>query len=68
MTPSDFRDTIRKLDLTETSCADFLNVGRRTIVRWVRDGNIPYSVSALLRLMVLLGIRPRELPKMIDDD
>lgn len=67
MTPSEFREAIASLDLDQTEAAKFLKVGRRTAVRWAVNGRIPFAVGALLRLMKRLGIRPRDLPKMIDD-
>lgn len=52
MKPEELRDIITSLKLTQTSMADTIGVGHRTLRHWLGGtSEIPTPVAILLRLM-----------------
>ncbi len=58
MSPQQFRDTLRRLRLSQVEASRRLGVNERTVRRWVAgDSRIPESVALLLQSW--LRTRPR---------
>jgi DNA-binding transcriptional regulator YiaG len=61
MTPTQYAAAIEKLGLSQRSAGQFLGVDERQSRRWIAgDARIPESVAKLLRLMIKLGLDPKD--------
>jgi predicted transcriptional regulator len=61
MTPTEFRDTIAQLGLSQQRAGKWLGVSKRQVQRYAYgERTIPLSFTKLLRLMLKLGLRPDE--------
>ena len=59
MTPTQYKATISRLDLTQVGAARFLGVDERTSRRWIAgERPIPEPVSRFLRFLVAAKITP----------
>ena len=53
MTPQEYRQAIKQLDLTQKLASELLGVNPRTSRRWIAgDSEIPKSVEMLLEMLV----------------
>lgn len=53
MTPTQFRDALRRLAVSQRRSASLFGVGERTPRRWASgDAEVPEAVAILLRLML----------------
>lgn len=61
MTPKQFRDALKRLDMTQQAAARFLDVDERTVRRWVADDvAIPETVAKLLRVMIRFELQAND--------
>jgi hypothetical protein len=60
LTAAQYRTALDRLGLTQADAARFLGVGGRTSRRWASEGGIPPAIALLLRLMIRLGLRPKD--------
>ncbi len=61
MTPTEYRDTIAALGLSQVKAARLLGVGERTSRRWaLGEQPVPRAAALALRLMVDQGITAEE--------
>ena len=58
MTPTQFREAIAKLGLSQEAAGVFMGRSERQGQRWANGDPIPESVAKLLRLMVRLKLNP----------
>ncbi len=65
MTANQFRDVIRRLELSQVGAARLLMVDDRTARRWARDGNVPGPSAALLRLLDAGRVEVGELARLM---
>ncbi len=62
MTPTQYREAIARLGLTQVAAGEFLIGNPRTSRRWASgDSPVPRSVALLLRLMIEHDIKPDDL-------
>ena len=53
MTPQEYRQAIKQLDLTQKLASELLGVNPRTSRRWIAgDSEIPKSVELLLEILL----------------
>ena len=69
MTPTQLRDTLARLGLTQTGAARLLGVDERTMRRWCAEEGtpqhrrMPEPAARLLRLLAAqMGVMPQETP------
>ena len=69
MTPTQLRDTLARLGLTQTGAARLLGVDERTMRRWCAEEGtpqhrrMPEPAARLLRLLAAqMGVTPQETP------
>jgi hypothetical protein len=61
MTPSQYRQAIARLGLTQVAAGEFLIGNPRTSRRWaLGESPVPRSVALLLRLMIEHDIKPED--------
>ncbi len=61
MTPTQYRDAIARLGLSQVAAGNLLCGNPRTSRRWASgESPIPQAVALLLRLMVRLKINPED--------
>lgn len=64
ITPRQYENAIKKLDLSQRSSAAFLGYDERQIRKWVAgEARIPHPVAMLLRLMIELQLTPAQVVK-----
>lgn len=59
-TDSPYQKMIEKLGLSQATAAEFLGVSVRTSHGWANGAVIPVAVSLLLRLMLRLELKPKD--------
>jgi hypothetical protein len=59
VTPNQYRAAIERLGLSQRAAGPFFGVDERTSRRWASDGP-PEAVAKLLRLMIKLGLGPKD--------
>jgi len=65
MKPKEYREHLDALGMTITSARHMLKSGERTVRRFASgEAHIPFSVEALLRVMVKYKITPAEILKL----
>jgi len=65
MTPTQFRDAIDKVGLSQVGTARLLGTDPRTARRWaLGESDIPDSVAILLRLLVTKKITTKDIEKV----
>jgi hypothetical protein len=61
MTPKQYADAIARIGLSQRAAGAFLGVDERQSRRWIAgDSAIPESVAKLLRLMIRLNLKPKD--------
>jgi hypothetical protein len=59
VTPNQYRSSLEALGLSQLSAAEFLGIGQRTSRSYaLGESPVPEAVAKLLRLMVMLQIKP----------
>ena len=61
MTANQFNAALAALDLTQAEAAKFLGISIRTSHGYANGNPIPEGYAKLLRLMVKLGLKPKDL-------
>lgn len=66
MAPDEFRETLRRLELTQAALAHLLDLNRKTVQRWAGGETepIPPAVVLLLRLMIRYRISPQRMERL----
>ena len=60
MTPDDYKEALRRLDLSQAGAARLFRVNDRTSRRWASgEQEVPKAVEIALRLMVRFHIDPK---------
>jgi hypothetical protein len=66
MTPTEYRDALKSLGLTQSGAGPFLGVDPVTSRRWASGkAAVPGSVSKLLRLMVVMKLTPEKVEEWL---
>lgn len=61
VTPTQYRDAISRLGLSQVEAAHFLGLSVRTSHGYANDQPVPRAIALLLRLMIDWQIDPRDL-------
>ncbi len=68
MTPDEYREILKRLDLTQVGAATFLGVNGVTSRRWATGkAEIPQSAAMLLRLMVAMKLTPQKVQEWLSE-
>jgi hypothetical protein len=62
MTPAQFKRAIAQVGLSQQRAGVFMGRSGRQGQRWAAGDPIPASVAKLLRLMVALNLKPKDVP------
>lgn len=68
MTPTDYRNALAALNLSQVSAASLFGVNDRTSRRWaIGEQDVPQAVALCLRLMLAHSITPELARKMMEE-
>jgi len=62
------RDALQAINMNQGGCARFAGLDERTVRRWVSEQDnvdIPLPVQMLLRLMVVLDLKPNQVRRLV---
>ena len=60
MTAAQYRKHIEQLGMTQRGAARFFGINDRTSRRFALEGEVPFVIELLLRVMVKYGVAPDE--------
>ena len=64
MTPTQYREAIKALGLSQERAGDWLGIGKRTSQNYaLGESRIPEPVAKLLRIMIELKLNPDDVEK-----
>lgn len=68
MGPTEYRETIARLGLSQVQAASFLGVDERTSRRWASgDREIPLSAARFLSFLDLANIKPKRVLRVLEE-
>ena len=66
MTANEYREALAALGMTQVGAAKVLGIGERTSRRFALDGDVPWYIEMLLKVMVEKGVPVREIIRASD--
>lgn len=66
MTPADYKTCLRRLGLTQSRAAKFLDKSVRTCNGYANGSKIPKDISLLLCIMVEMKLSPADVNLIVD--
>lgn len=66
MTPTEYRDALSALNLSQVGAARLFGVDPRTSRHWAADMNPPRAVALCLRLMLAHGVTVAEAERIVN--
>lgn len=67
MTPTEYREALAALNLSQVGAARLFGVDPRTSRHWAASTNPPQAVALCLRMMLVRGVTAEEVKRMIEE-